>query len=221
MTIKKQYESWREPFDIAVQILHSLTPQQTDDLVAKLPLDLADKFREIRADASVAVPSKIVNLALAEYFKIIRFTLPEVALDEAKSDAVEITEALFRFQAIKDDSQDPTNEEQIAVTHFNNRFQKEKPFAIRKSYISYTYDTSRVPDFLVQQFTQKVGDTILAALSEDPNADLRPYEKRFGITLTKVEDSKRTTEHKPSSISTSKPTASRPARRPGFLGSDS
>jgi hypothetical protein len=186
MTMHRHYDSWREPFDIAIQILQSLTHQQWDDLIARLPPDLSDEFRKICTDPSSIKPHKLVTPVFAGIFKIIGL-MPEIAFDEVKNDAIEVTEAIFRIQALTHDNQTLSDEDELAVTYLNSRFKKEKPFIPKATHVSWEYDQARVPTFLTKEFTAKVVETILDTLAKDPNADLTPYEKELGITVTKVE----------------------------------
>lgn len=61
--------------------------------------------------------------------------------------------------------------------------------------VQYTFDGAVIPQFMHEHFATIVREKITAALRNDPNIDLRPFEKELQITITDVECPGRTVDH--------------------------
>src|ERR1039458_2146731 len=98
----KQCESVQQVFDIAFDLVQSVSPPQGDDLKNRLPPDIRSAVDQLQAKSitkSEAADTFGLRLTL-ELFKAARFGVSDFALDPDKSDALEIAIAIVECEQL-------------------------------------------------------------------------------------------------------------------------
>lgn len=200
----KRYETLKELELEVLDIIHSVPSEQFQPIIDKLldreqVQEFISHYKEFPANIQ-ADPTAVFTLyAMTDLFEETILSIAEIRNDREKTETLAIASECFYFiQLLKKYNDNLTKLTPIEEARFallQERF-TEKPFLEKHFNVKYEYYKEHVPACMVEQFEEMVTDKVIGALSADPNADLRPYEKELQIIITKIECPGRTVEHK-------------------------